>query len=139
MRRIIFILMILSLSGCNKNYYKLDELKHEKIKFNDLPKDIKIYLKDQGDYQLDIQSMLIVLPINKKTNYSLETINTLIGPWVSYEKLLDKEKNLFYKIDQGIPSPYIIFENKLYIPNMFNIYTTVNDLNEVEFTCYFLK
>jgi hypothetical protein len=139
MRRIIFILMILSLSGCNKNYYNLKELKHEKIKFNDLPKDIKIYLKNQSDYQLDIQSMLVELPINKKKNYSLETINTLIGPWVSYEKLLDKENNLFYKIDQGTPSPYIVFKNKLYIPKMFNIYTTLDDFNIVEFTCYYLK
>lgn len=139
MRCIILILMILSLTGCNKNYYSLSELKHEKIKFNDLPKDIQIYLNDPDDYQVDIESMLVELPKNKKTNYSLETINTLIGPWVSYEKLLDKENNLFYKIDQGLPSPYIVFKNKLYIPNMFNIYTTVDDLNKVEFTCYSLK
>lgn len=130
--------MILALGGCNKSNYSLSDLKHYKVNFNDLPQDIILYLKNPNEYQFDIQNMLVELPENKKTKYSLNTVNTLIGSWVSYEKLIDEEKNIFYKIDQGVPAPYLVFENKLYIPDRFNI-LTVGDLNEVKFTCYILK
>ncbi len=131
--------MLLGLGGCNKSSYELSSLKHYKVDFNVLPKDVIMYLKNPNEYETDFQNMLVELPKNKKSNYSLETVNTFIGPWVSYEKLIDKEKNIFYKIKQGVPDPYIVFENKLYIPDRFNIFTTVDDLNKVEFTCYILK
>ncbi len=139
MRSVVFILMIFGLGGCNKSYYNLSDLKHDKLNFNNLPQDIILYLKNPGEYQIDIQNMLVELPKNKKSNYHLETVNTLIGPWVAYEKLVDKEKNIYYKIEQGVPSPYIVFENKLYIPDRFNILTAVEDINKVEFSCYILK
>lgn len=139
MRSVVFILMIFGLVGCNKSYYNLSDLKHDKLNFNNLPQDIILYLKNPGEYQIDIQNMLVELPKNKKSNYHLETVNTLIGPWVAYEKLVDKEKNIYYKIEQGVPSPYIVFENKLYIPDRFNILTAVEDINKVEFSCYILK
>jgi len=140
MRNIILVMMmIFGFCGCSKHNYSLSDLQHNKISFNNLPKEIIAYLKDSDQHQLDIQNMLVVLPKKNTTNFSLETVNTLIGPWVSYEKLVDKEKNIFYKIQQGVPSPYIVFENKLYIPDRFNILTTVNDIEKLEFTCYILK
>lgn len=139
MRNIFVILLILSLGGCSKSYYELSALKHYKVNFNDLPQDVIKYLKNTSKYEIDNQNMLVELSKSKKTNYSLETVNTFIGPWVSYEKLIDKEKNIFYKIEQGVPDPYIVFENKLYIPDRFNILTNVEEMNKVEFTCYILK
>jgi hypothetical protein len=131
--------MLFSLSGCSKSYHELSSLKHYTVNFNDLPEDVIMYLKNPSEYETDFQNMLVELPKSKKVNYSLETVNTLIGPWVLYEKLIDKEKNIYYKIKQGVPDPYIVFENKLYIPDRFNILTTVDDFSKVEFTCYTLK
>jgi hypothetical protein len=131
--------MLFSLSGCSKSCYELSSLKHYTVNFNDLPEDVIMYLKNPSEYETDFQNMLVELPKNKKVNYSLETVNTLIGTWVLYEKLIDKEKNIYYKIKQGVPDPYIVFEDKLYIPDRFNILTTVDDFSKVEFTCYILK
>jgi len=139
MRNVVFILMIFSLGGCNKSYCDLSDLKHYKLKYSNLPQDVMLYIKNPNEYEVDSQNMLVELPKNKKSHYYLETVNTLIGPWVAYEKLVDKEKTIYYKIEQGVPDPYIIFENKLYIPDRFNIITAVEDINEVEFTCYILK
>lgn len=131
--------MLFGLSGCSENYYELSSLKHYAVNFNDLPEDIIMYLKNPTDYQNDIQTMLLELPKGKEKNYKLETVDTWLGPWVAYEKLINIKNDVYYKINQGTPSPYILFENKLYIPDRFNIFTTVNDLNKVEFTCYILK
>lgn len=130
--------MFFGLSGCSKNYYQLSSLKHYTMNFNDLPEDVIMYLKNPTDYQKDIQTMLLELPKGEK-NSKLETVGTWIGTWVDYEKLINIKNDIYYKINQGTPSPYIVFENKLYVPDRFNIFTTVDDLSQVEFTCYILK
>lgn len=130
------MLIILFLSCNDRN---INSLGNEKVMFKELPFEISQYLENPSDYQLDIQSMLLELPKGKKPKYKLETVNTWIGPWVDHEKLINIEENISYKIDQGVPSPYIIFEDKLYVPNKHNIFTTVDKLNSLEFTKYDLK
>jgi hypothetical protein len=125
--------------SCNKFDYNINQLNNEKVKFKDLPVKIAEYITTPTDYQNDINTMLLVLPKEEVGYYRLETINTWIGPWVSFEKLIDVRKNVSYKIDQGYPGPYIVFRNKLYIPNSYNMFTTVGDLSSLEFTCYDLE
>lgn len=137
MRYWIFLIIIMLFSSCNNR--NINTLKNERVKFKDLPVEIIQYLRNPTDVQNDIQTMLLELPKGKQKKYRLETVKTWIGPWVAYEKLINTEKNISYKIDQGIPSPYIIFENKLYVPDRYNIFTTVDDLNSLEFTMYELK
>lgn len=137
MRNWIFLIIVIFLISCNGQ--NISNLKHKKLTFKDLPSEIVNYIRTPTEVQRDIQEMLIELPKGKKDNYRLETVKTLIGPWVAYEKLINNDTNVYYKIDQGVPSPYIIFENKLYIPDRYNIFTTVDDLDKVEFTCYELK
>lgn len=132
-----FLIIILLFSSCEVQ--NISALKHEKVKFKDLPVEISEYLKNPTDVQNDIQTMLLELPKEKEKNYKLETVDTWIGPWVAYEKLINIKKDIYYKIDQGVPSPYIIFENKLYIPDRYNIFTTVDDLNSLWFTRYDLE
>lgn len=134
-----FLIIVMLFSSCNDYDYNINSLKHEKVKFTDLPVEVTQYLRNPTEAQNDIQTMLLELPKEKEKNYRLETVNTRIGPWVAYEKLVDIKKNISYKIDQGVPSPYIVFENKLYVPDRYNIFTTVDDLNSLEFTQYELK
>jgi len=132
-----FLIIVMLFSSCNGQ--NINTLKSEKVKFKDLPEEITQYLRNPTYVQNDIQTMLLELPKGKENEYKLETVKTWIGPWVSHEKLINIKNNTFYKIDQGVPSPYIVFENKLYIPDRYNIFTTVDDLNSVEFTRYELK
>lgn len=132
-----FLIIIILFSSCNGQ--NINTLKSEKVKFKDLPVEITQYLKNPTEAENDIPTMLLELPEGKKKNYRLETVKTRIGPWVAYEKLINIQKDIYYKIDQGVPSPYIVFENKLYIPDRYNIFTTVDDLNSLEFTRYELK
>lgn len=133
----IFILSIILFSRCNDR--NIHTLKNEKVKFKDLPVEVTQYLKNPTDYQSDIYAMLLELPKGKEPNYRLETVKTWIGPWVSHQKLINIKEKVAYKIDQGVPSPYIVYKGKLYVPNKYNIFTTVDDLNSLEFTRYDLK
>lgn len=137
MRCWIFLIIAIFLSGCNNR--NINTLKSEKVKFESLPVEVIQYLRNPIDVQTDIQTMLLELPKGKEKKYRLETVKTWIGPWVAYQKLINIENNISYKIDQGVPSPYIVFENKLYVPDRYNIFTTVDDFNSLEFTRYELK
>jgi len=136
MKHWYFLIIIILFSSCNGRNIKT--LKSEKVKFKYLPVEITHYLSNPDDYHDDILYMLIELPKGKEMNYKLETVKTWIGPWVAYEKLINVKKNISYKIDQGVPRPYIIFDNKLYVPDRYNIFTG-GDLNSLEFTRYELK
>ncbi len=132
-----FLIIVMFFSSCNGQ--NISTLKHEKVKFKDLPIEIVKCIKNPNDFQEERNNMLIELPKGKNVDYKVENVKTWIGPWVSYVKLIDIKNNTSYKIDRGVPSPYIVFENKLYVPDRYNIFTTVDDLNSIEFTRYELK
>ncbi len=131
-----FLIFAILLSGCNGQ--NISTLKHEKVKFKDLPFEIINCIKNPNDFQEERSNMLIELPKGSNSGYKVENVETWIGPWVSYVKLIDVKTNAYYKIDTGVPSPYFIFENKLYVPDRYSIFTT-KDYSAVEFTCYTLK
>lgn len=137
MRYCNFLIIILLFSSCNNR--NINTLKSEKVKFKDLSTEVTNYLRNPTEVQNDIQTMLLELPKVKENSYRLETVKTWVGPWVAYEKLINTKKNISYKINQGVPSPYIVFENKLYVPDRYNIFTAVDDLELLEFTMYELK
>ena len=82
---------------------------------------------------------LIELPKGSNPVYIVANVKSWTGPWVSYVKLVDTRTNVYYKIDQGVPSPFFLFENKLYIPDRYGVFTSVKDYSTLEFTCYTLK
>jgi hypothetical protein len=134
---IVLIILILFFRSCNN--HNIEKLTNEKVNFNALPFEIKEYLKNPTDLEYETNLMLLELPKGKAPSYRLETVNTWIGPWVDHEKLINIHEDISFEIDQGVPSPYIIYEDKLYIPDRFNIFTTVDDLNSLVFTRYDLK
>mgnify|MGYP004703720973 CR=1 FL=1 len=139
MRILILIMSMLVFSSCNDYNFKLSELKHETLKYLDLPLAVKEFLKQPHSFDKENPSSLVLINSKETDRYILEVVNTWVGPWVAYEKLIDKEKNNFYRIEQGTPSPFFVYENKLYIPDRFNIIFVPKNIEEVEFTCYTLK
>jgi hypothetical protein len=137
MRNWIFLVIVILFSSCNGQ--NISTLKHEKVKFKDLPFEIINCIKNPNDFQEERNNMLIELPKGTNPEYRVENVKTWTGPWVSYVKLIDIKTNVYYKIDQGVPNPYFIFENKLYIADRYGIFTSVKDYPTLEFTCYTLK
>ena len=119
MRNLVIILVAVVLCSCGFNEYKISNLEKRNLNFEELPLEVKNFLSNRP--KCKDSGMILFLELSDTTNFSLETVNTLIGPWVNYEKLIDKQKNIYYKITQEVPYPYIIFRNKLYIPDKYDI------------------
>lgn len=131
---------MLVFSSCNAYDFKISELEHEKMKFSDLPTSVKEFLIQSLEFDNVSQNSLTIIDLKETDRYTFEVIfNKWVSSWVDYVKLIDTKSKISYRINQDVPEPYILFDNKLYIPDRFNIFTTVDDINEVEFTCYILK
>jgi hypothetical protein len=132
-----FLAIVLLFCSCNGR--NISTLKHEKVKFIDLPIEIINCIKNPNDFQGERNNILIELPKGSNPVYIVANVKSWTGPWVSYVKLVDTRTNVYYKIDQGVPSPFFLFENKLYIPDRYGVFTSVKDYSTLEFTCYTLK
>lgn len=134
-RKFLVIAMLYLCYSCNN----IGNLNHQKVRFKDLPSEVAVYLKNPTDYQDVMQNRILEIPIVTEKEYRLETVKTWIGPWVSHHKMISKKTGKIYKIDQGVPSPYIVYKKRLYIPDEYNIFTGVEDIESVEFTQYDLE
>ena len=126
--------------GCSNYNYRITDLKHSKVMFDDLPEGVKSFYIDPSKFGNKNASLIKFAYLGKDTEtYQLKTIDTWIGPWVAYNKLIDFRRNISYRIDQGTPIPYVVYQNKLYLTEKFNVFTTAKDYSILEFTCYTLK
>jgi len=116
---IVLIIVLLLSFSCKSFDYKITSLEHKTLKFDELPLDVKKYLSNRP--KCEDYDMLLFVNLADSANYREETEKTLTGPWVDYEKIIDKRKKISYRINQGVPSPYIVFRNKLYIPDRYDI------------------
>lgn len=133
---VMFIIMFLS---CNNYDYKIADLKQQKKRFSDLPMEVKMYFNNPDDYVKEIGNELNLINLSSTTDFSLESIETWTGPWISFEKLKDNKKKISYRIETSVPDPLILYKNQLYIPDRYNILNQLENLEHVEFICYTLK
>lgn len=138
MRNLIIASMFI-FNSCTNYDCKITELKHENLKFVDLPVAVKEFLIQPPEFDNENPSPLILINSKESDRYFLETVKTWIGPWVDYMKLIDTKNKVSYRINRSVPEPFFIYENKLYIPNRYNIVVVNKNIEQVEFTCYVLK
>ncbi|QJP35160.1 hypothetical protein F0365_12555 [Nonlabens sp. Ci31] len=140
MKKIFLLLLTLIFCSCNSGYdYKISDLESQKLKFDKLPQIVKEFFLSPQEFEKDKGGYIDLACLDQKCYYKLEVVKTSVGSWVSYVKLIDEKTGLSYYIDQGIPQPYIIHSEKLYLINQFNVFTTVEDFSTLEITCYNLK
>ena len=136
MKYLRILTIALGIIGCSE--VNIDTLIHEELSFHELPSEVIECIEHPNDFVEERNSSLIELPKDTARRYKVESVKTWIGPWTSYLKLIDTKTNTYYEIDQGTPSPFLIYKDKLYIPNDFGVFTTTKDRATYQFKCYHL-
>lgn len=130
-------LILLFLTSCISCNYDIKDLQKKVLSYEELPGEVKKHLSEKSSYDPTIE-MLLIINSDDSSNYRLERIKTIVGPWTAYFKLIDVKKGIVYKIDRSTPDPYIIYNYKLFIPNSYNIFSG-NDFETCMYTEYGLK
>lgn len=144
MIKLVFgICFVIVLTSCSSYDYNVSKLERSEVSFLDLPNEVQSFFNDPSKYKFHSKieenlgiRQIVCLDVD---NFEVKTIKTIIGPWVSYEKLIDTKNNISYKINYEIPWPYVIYKNKLYLTDKYNIFTTVEDFSKLKWNCYNLK
>jgi hypothetical protein len=108
-------------------------LDKQKVHFNELPlavQDTLIALSEQRNRSLDF------IFLEKESKYDTKMLKS--GPFIDGYILTDKEREKKYKINNGTPFPYILYNNILYLPLEFNVLYMDGIRNEM-FMKYTLK
>lgn len=145
---LILIVLAFVCSSCN---YNIKKLPHKSVSYDELPDSVKSVLFARAFTKSAFTTTIVddtiitingvyesLLPVNPTDTsiYCLENIE--FGPWTIYSKLIDKKKNVSYRIPREEPEPFIIYGKKLYIPNEYNILSG-EGIYETMYTEYELK
>lgn len=139
MRNLLIIISMLFFNGCNSYDFQIKNLTKEKVRFDNLPVQVADYIKNPQHYKNGSPNTLVILNSVDTSRYILEVKSSFVSSWIDYIKIIDAKNQITYRINREEPDPFIIFDNKLYLPDRYNIFTTVDDLNSLEFTRYDLK
>ncbi|MCF0187334.1 MAG: hypothetical protein HUJ98_12715 [Bacteroidaceae bacterium] len=134
MKKIIIIAIILTACfSCERN---INSLPSKVLTYNELPTEMQQYLLESPDLAGGWE-MILFVDENEKATYRLQPVKTIIGPWITGEKLINVKNKKEFKINQGTPAPYILYKDRLYIPHEFINFG--EDFKSFEFSEYELK
>ena len=123
--------------------YMVCFMSSKKLTYNELPVKVQKCLVDYPinllEYPLDstyYDKGMLLVDDSDSSRFQCELVET--GPWIDYEKIIDSEKNIVYRIETAAADPHIIYKNKLYIPDRYNILGR-DDAREAMYKEYELK
>ena len=132
---VIFLSLVFFLTSCIDYDYRISDLPCKKLTFNELPvklqERLSAYPSDTALYKTGI----MLLEYKDCIRFYDEVKK--IGPWIAYVKIIDANRNITYRIERICPPPYIIFNDRLYIPDEYNVLPLHN--KKIFFSEYELK
>ena len=134
MKKLLYILLVATLVGCSFDCdYTIEKLPKNRISFKELPDSVKTFIIKNSSRAHD----MIIVNRNECLDYRFVTVKFIIDQWIDSYRLIDMKKNIIYKIDYSKPRPYILYNNNLYIPNVY--INDTSDYYKAKFVEYQLK
>lgn len=134
MKKLLYILLVATLVGCSFDCdYTIEKLPKNRISFKELPDSVKTFIIKN----FSTTHKIIIVKRTECLDYRLVIVKFIITPWTDSYRLIDMKKNIIYKIDYSKPRPYILYNNNLYIPNVY--INDTSDYYKAKFVEYQLK
>ena len=119
MMKYLLFIGVFILVGCVDYDYKINKMPNRTLSYNQLPKEVQRKLVDFSCHLIEEKNRMLLCDNNDSNKYQTEEIPFIVG--IDYIKLIDTSNNLVYRIEQGTPLPYIIYKDKLYLADDYNI------------------
>lgn len=141
MKKICYIVLALIITSCAVDYdydYKIKGLGHKEMAYEELPQNVRMVFL-AASFGKTKKDRLLFVDSKDSSAYNLEEVRTNNGPWIAYFKLTDINKKIKYRIDYSLPFPYIICNNRLYVPNKADIFYSDGKIKQLKYIEYTLK
>lgn len=131
MMKYLLFIGVFILVGCVDYDYKINKMPNRTLSYNQLPKEVQRKLVDFSCHLIEEKNRMLLCDNNDSNKYQTEEIPFIVG--IDYIKLIDTSNNLVYRIEQGTPLPYIIYKDKLYLADDYNIYMKYKSVQYSEY------
>ena len=131
MMKYLLFIGVFILVGCVDYDYKINKMPNRTLSYNQLPKEVHRKLVDFSCHLIEEKNRMLLCDNNDSNKYQTEEIPFIVG--IDYIKLIDTSNNLVYRIEQGTPLPYIIYKDKLYLADDYNIYDVYESVHYSEY------
>ena len=131
MMKYLLYLMAFFLVGCTDYDYRISRMPCRTLSYEQLPTRVQESLTAFGSGSIDDIDGILLCDNNDSNRYRCEEIPFIVG--IDYIKLIDTSNNLVYRIEQGTPLPYIIYKDKLYLADDYNIYMKYQSVQYSEY------
>ena len=131
MMKYLLFIGVFILVGCVDYDYKINKMPNRTLSYNQLPKEVQRKLVDFSCHLIEEKNRMLLCDNNDSNKYQTEEIPFIVG--IDYIKLIDTSNNLVYRIEQGTPLPYIIYKDKLYLADDYNIYMKYQSVQYSEY------
>ena len=108
----LLIVFVIVLVACTDYDYKISTMPCRELTYSELPTKVQKCLSEYSPDSMYYNYNMLLVEYKDCYTYNCEHIKSIIGPWTECHKLINKEKNVVYRIERGTPSPYIIYNNK---------------------------
>ena len=115
--------------------YKISSLENERVLFKDLPMGIQNYLLMNDPASDTIWHCFVNI---NNSSVKFESLSYTFASWNMGKRLLDLNSGISYLIS-SMPSPYMVHDKILYIPDQISNIINEKNKNELTFTAYKLK
>ncbi len=119
--KFIYILanIVFFLTSCIDYDYRISDLSCKELAFNELPVKLQEGLSAYPSDTVFFKTGIMLLEYKDCIRFYDEAKK--IGPWIAYIKIIDADRNITYRVERICPPPYIIFNDRLYIPDKYNV------------------
>ena len=131
MMKYLLFIGVFILVGCVDYDYKINKMPNRTLSYNQLPKEVQRKLVDFSCHLIEEKNRMLLCDNNDSNKYQTEEIPFIVG--IDYIKLIDTSNNLVYRIEQGPTLPYIIYKDKLYLADDYNIYDVYESVHYSEY------
>lgn len=127
----LFIIGVFFLAGCTNYDYRIDKMPSRTLSYKQLPERVQKSLVDYSCHLIEEKNGMLLCDDNDSNKYQRIAIPSDV--MVYYIKLIDTSKNIVYRIEQGTPLPYILYKDKLYLADDYNIYDVYESVQYSEY------
>ena len=131
--------MAFFLVGCTDYDYRISRMPCRTLSYKQLPTRVQESLTAFGSGLIDDVDGILLCDNNDSNRYQCEAVHPVLGSkaWIDYIKLIDTSNNIVYRIELETPHPYIIYKDKLYVPD--NFYAYIDGFTDCIYSVYDLK
>ncbi len=127
---IVIIAIPLSMANCERAV-SIDDLKKDMFSYDELPDSVKVLFVNAKQYAT-LSGTSSLLYSDSSLRYTFEASKS-IGSFIDYYEITDESSKKRIRIPYGKILPFVIHDNMLYIPTVYNVQ---NNLSKAEQSRY---